>query len=101
MTGLRRFEPTNEEVAEAAYSGWSRIMHRWSLVEQDLHQYYGIDLGDEELLRARSWRWLSARVVGLLSVERGPFGDGGSRLQRALRPVKMTLPKTGAKTAEE
>ena len=40
---------------------------------------YGIDLDDRELLRARTWRWLRARIVGLLD-------DHQSRLYRILNP---------------
>lgn len=45
----------------------------------DLHQHYGIDLGDRKLLRRRSWPWLRLRILGLVS-------EPGTRLQRALRP---------------
>jgi hypothetical protein len=40
---------------------------------------YGIDLGDRELLRARTWRWLRVRIIGLMD-------DSGSRLYRILNP---------------
>ncbi|MFB9415692.1 hypothetical protein ACFFSQ_46945 [Dactylosporangium matsuzakiense] len=50
----------------------------WTLIEADLHERYGIDVDDRALLRARSWRWLQARILGLLAVE--------SRLHRALYP---------------
>jgi hypothetical protein len=40
---------------------------------------YGIDLDDRELLRARSWRWLRARIIGLLDLPE-------SRLYRILNP---------------
>lgn len=57
---------------------WGDILDRWELVEADLHQHYGVDCDDRALMRARSWRWLQSRIVGLLSIE--------SRLQRALSP---------------
>lgn len=38
---------------------------------------YGIDVGSG-ILRERSWRWLQARIIGLLSAE--------SRLARYLEP---------------
>jgi len=50
---------------------------------------YGIDLGDHELLHARSWRWLQIRTVGLLSTE--------CRLTRKLFPPQnqnKTAPTT-------
>jgi hypothetical protein len=43
----------------------------WDLIEQDLHQYFGIDVGDPDLLANRSWRWLRTRIVGCLGVYRG------------------------------
>ncbi|TBO59029.1 hypothetical protein EYS09_14270 [Streptomyces kasugaensis] len=55
---------------------WRQILAEWPLVEADLHEIYGIDLGDPAVLRARSWRWLRVRVLGLLSAE--------SRLARVL-----------------
>jgi hypothetical protein len=48
------------------------------LVEVDLHQHYGIDIDDRELLRRKSWRWLSLRILGLLSIE--------SRLRASIYP---------------
>jgi len=36
-------------------------------VEADLHETYGLDVGDHQLLAARSWRWLRARILGLLA----------------------------------
>jgi hypothetical protein len=40
---------------------------------------YGIDLDDRDLLRARTWRWLKARILGLLD-------EPDSRLYRTLIP---------------
>jgi len=47
-------------------------------VEVSLHQVYGIDVGDKELMKSRSWRWLSLRIIGLLMIE--------CPLQRKLNP---------------
>ncbi|MEV5537459.1 hypothetical protein AB0L13_11415 [Saccharopolyspora shandongensis] len=47
------------------------------MIEADLHEVYGIDV-EAGILRARSWRWLRTRIIGLLSCE--------SRLARALAP---------------
>ncbi|MFE6683925.1 hypothetical protein [Streptomyces sp. NPDC057729] len=33
-----------------------------------MHQVYGID-ASSGVLRERSWRWLRARIIGLLSTE--------------------------------
>jgi hypothetical protein len=48
-------------------------------VELDFQQVYSIDLGEERLLRRRSWRWMQLRLFGLLSTE--------GRVQRALNPT--------------
>jgi hypothetical protein len=46
-----------------------------------MHQMYGIDLDDGVLLRARTWRWLKVRILGLLD-------DQESRLFRVLNPPR-------------
>jgi hypothetical protein len=55
---------------------WRDILTHWQLVEADLHSAYGIDVEDRDLMRRRSWRWLEARIVGLLAAD--------TRLHRAL-----------------
>jgi len=77
-SGLKRYEE-EPDAAEAAQLTWWEILSRWQLVQLDMHQTYGIDMGDRDLLRSRSWPWLRLRVVGLVS-------EPGTRLQRALRP---------------
>jgi hypothetical protein len=47
-------------------------------VEADLHQVYGVDVEDRALMRARSWRWLKTRILGLLATD--------CRLYRTLAP---------------
>lgn len=37
------------------------------MVEADLHEYYGVDVGEPGLLEQRSWRWMRTRILGLLS----------------------------------
>lgn len=32
-----------------------------------MHEVYGIDVGDDDLMESRSWRWLQARIAGLMS----------------------------------
>jgi hypothetical protein len=54
------------------------LLEQWPLIEADLHETYGIDVGAPGALRERSWRWLKVRVAGLLSTE--------SRLQRHFNP---------------
>jgi len=48
------------------------------MVEADLHETFGVDVGDRQLMRARSWRWLQTRIFGLLNAD--------TRLHRALVP---------------
>lgn len=43
-----------------------------------MHREYGIDLSSG-ILRARTWRWFSVRVLQLLT-------DPGTRLHRAIYP---------------
>lgn len=45
----------------------------------DLHEVYGIDVEDKALMASRPWRWLSSRMLGLLSTE--------CRVQRVLNPT--------------
>jgi hypothetical protein len=47
---------------------WSDLLDDpcFRMVEQDLKDA-GLDLGDQALLRSRSWRWLRTHILGLLS----------------------------------
>ncbi|WEB44011.1 hypothetical protein MOV08_35185 [Streptomyces yunnanensis] len=60
------------------------------MIEADLHEIYGVDLGDRALLRARSWRWLRVRILALLSAE--------SRLARVLTPPPAAPAPPGGTT---
>nr|WP_241825616.1 hypothetical protein [Micromonospora sp. CB01531] len=53
------------------------MLTHWLVVECDL-QDRGIDVGDPDLMQARTWRWLEVRIIGLLSAD--------TRLSRALKP---------------
>lgn len=55
-------------------------------MECDLHDLYGIDVWDEQLMAARPWPWLRVRILGLLSAE--------TRVARVLlpRPAVPALP---------
>jgi len=46
---------------------WGEILAHETAIEADLHQTYGIDY--EAALDTRSWRWLSLRILGLLSTD--------------------------------
>ena len=71
-------------------------MH-WRLIEADLHDVYGIDVNDDDLLSRRSWRWLRVRIGGLLEMPPtfAPYGDGkvaaipSTRLGYALNPPEF------------
>ncbi|WP_018793575.1 hypothetical protein [Salinispora arenicola] len=56
---------------------WTDILHHWAAIEADLHEVYGIDVEDPDVMRRRSWRWLRVRVAGLLAAD--------TRITRAMR----------------
>lgn len=58
---------------------WSELFSHWNLIQLDLHEKFGIDTGDRDLLRSRPFSWLLLRIRDLLGSE--------SRLTRALRPT--------------
>lgn len=60
------------------------------MVENDLHEVYGIDVGDKQLMHDRSWRWLRVRVLGLV-------WEPGTRLQRVLHPELQPVHNFGYK----
>ncbi|TDC42124.1 hypothetical protein [Micromonospora sp. KC213] len=72
MPSEERPAPSGRQVS------WAEILTHWPAVEADLHSEYGIDVEDRGLMRARSWRWLRSRIVGLLAAD--------TRLSRALSP---------------
>jgi|SRR6266498_790167 len=77
-TGIREwYDPHPQGSAEGDGHTWADIFEHWQLIEDDLQELYGIDV-ESGILRARSWRWLRVRIVGLLSCE--------SRLARILTP---------------
>lgn len=39
----------------------------WKHVEADLHDCYGIDIEDTNLMGSRTWRWLKVRILGLVT----------------------------------
>ncbi|GAA5056471.1 hypothetical protein [Streptomyces similanensis] len=65
---------------------WRQILAEWPLVENDLHDQYGIDVEEPGLLQSRSWRWLRTRIFGLLSAD--------SRLYRQLCPPPGAADRT-------
>jgi hypothetical protein len=76
VTGLREwYNPSPEEDQNIT---WEDVFDRWSLVEADFHQTYGIDLGTPGLLKQRTGHWLRMRLLGLLTEPR-------TRLARAFR----------------
>ena len=58
------------------------------MIEADLHQVYGLDLDDRDLLRSRTWRWLKTRIIGLLD-------QPETRLYRILNPQPQPTSKEG------
>lgn len=74
-------------------------MELWGLVEMDLHEVFGIDLGDRELLCKRTWPWLQRRAYAVAFTP-------GTRAQRVLRPdltprYQLPQPKTGGLGREQ
>lgn len=47
---------------------YGRLIEAWPEITCDLHERYGIDLSDDELMRARSWPWLRTRIDGVFQV---------------------------------
>lgn len=81
VTGLYEWYEYPPELAQAREGtavSWEQLLTRWNLIEADLHSEYGIDVEDRALMRHRTWRWLRARMVGLLSAD--------TRIARALAP---------------
>jgi len=46
---------------------WAWLAEHWSTVATDLHAVFGVDVADRDLMRARTWGWLSARIGALLA----------------------------------
>lgn len=63
----------------AAGLQWADILEQWALVEADL-QDHGVDV--YAVRHSRSWRWLQARILGLLTVPPFVFYDPAGKLQR-------------------
>lgn len=57
-------------------------------MEADLHDVYGIDLDDPQLLAGRSWPWLRLRIRGLLTRPMSPWSIP-TRVQAALMPMEV------------
>ena len=68
---------------------WTRVLDCWRLIEQDFADR-GIDLADA--LVSRSWRWVEARIAGLLN---GPpaIGPEGVALPTSRLGWELTPPK--------
>ena len=77
VTGLWEWYEAPPELLTPSFS-WGEVLTHWDRIQLDLHERFGIDTGDRELLRSRPWSWLRLRISSLLAVE--------SRLVAALRP---------------
>lgn len=58
------------------------MLEKWSLIEADFQEVYGVDL--TAVRGQRSWRWFVVRLAGLLSTE--------SRIQRVFNPQDKKKP---------
>lgn len=45
---------------------WLRLLNEWEAIAADLHERFGIDVEDDELMYSRSWFWLQDRILALL-----------------------------------
>ena len=77
LTGLSDYYEYPAGGSPSDGPSWLDVFEHWEHIENDLHQWYGIDVGDG-ILERRTYVWLMARVSGLLSVD--------SRLRRVLYP---------------
>lgn len=77
-TGLSDWYEAEGRRVQGEGKQWAQILQHWDLIEVDLHQWYGVDVGDGILVR-RTWRWLERRIQGLLAIEK-------SRLRLTLYP---------------
>jgi len=75
------------------------ILNAWDECAADLHERFGIDVEDDELMLGRSWFWLKDRILALLAtpptvqVKVGKKSKHvilpATRLQWALNPPKL------------
>lgn len=88
-TGLSEYYEYPEGHTANGGITWPKILTHWHLIEADL-QDAGIDL-DSGILTARSWRWLAARITGLIAKPPALITEDGraiasTRLGLALNP---------------
>lgn len=48
---------------------WKILLSHWRAIELDLHRFYHVDVEEPGLLKARSWRWLETRILGVIGNE--------------------------------
>ena len=63
--GWRQVLPPGERPGGRGLSDWT--IEHWRELTADLLQLYGVDVGDQVLLRARPWSWLSALIEGCMT----------------------------------
>lgn len=73
------------------------LLH-WRLIEADLHERYGLDVGDQALMGARSWHWLRLRIQALLDLPPTWTPDGRPVAATRLGLVVMPTPPPEKKT---
>jgi hypothetical protein len=57
--------PPGATAAPGEPVAWPRLIEQWVLIEWDFQ--HTLQLDAEQAIFARSWRWFSVRVAGLLS----------------------------------
>lgn len=71
------------------------VLERLAVVEADLHEVYGIDLGDPDVLHRRTWVWFTRRVQGLFDLP--PTLTLGRQPVQATRIGRLRYPTPPAK----
>ena len=73
------------------------ILNAWDECAADLHERFGIDVEDDDLMFGRSWFWLRDRIFALLATpptvvlrqKKSQLLLPATRLQWALNPPKL------------
>lgn len=76
---------------------WVQLLDQWEAIAADLHERYGLDVEDDDLMLTRSWFWLQDRILALLSTPSvAQFRTAkksillpATRIQWALDPPKL------------
>lgn len=65
---MRRRAGGGADPAQPTFT-WREIFNNFECIEVDLHQIFGIDIADPELMEARPYHWLRRRIIRLISLD--------------------------------